>query len=516
MRQNESLMMYSMKANAQAVVGMLIGGGYDYVALLGTDDVEASAAIVMNEEDKDIHGDDNDEDAEHVDEPGDEARIGEGDNELQQDIDMVDNDETDEQEQVEQADNDMQRDPTMLTGYPQKGAVYTPGSLNGLWTGRMIIPSETHLRALLLPPAPLADQQGPLPPVNEPPAAAVPHDHPPLPDNIDNGNENAAPHPPHNANPTNHPLQEAGHRPNPFTETTLGLVAVPLYVRLSEYAMYAGGNPIPCANDTDNGDKDETSRPDGSNGVNVNRDDTFDQGIQDAWFPPNTTLSAKGDHVVVSVPSSVLTSREEGKYEYVAVRNNDEDAKSSLGFGMGSEAEARNKRKPGTFHDRETCTGCIAREKALVAARAQARGMNVETENPVGEPLSSNEESESLQEDETINDLPPYVPSAETLPPCNGIRDVLITGNTDPRHAAAWGNWVWKGRVRKWDGMVGLVRSANNGSNGISTGNGGGGKIFLYGTILRGRNLVGTWRLAHEDPRMPAYEGAFTLGRKDE
>ncbi|KAJ3726400.1 hypothetical protein DFJ43DRAFT_567771 [Lentinula guzmanii] len=156
----------------------------------------------------------------------------------------------------------------------------------------------------------------------------------------------------------------------------------------------------------------------------------------------------------------------------------------------------------------------IAREKALVAARAQAGGMNVETENSVGGPLSSNEEGGSLQEDETINDLPPYVPSAETLLPCNGIRDVLITGNTDPRHAAVWGNWVWKGRVRKWDGMVGLVRSANNGPNGISTGNGGGGKIFLYGTILRGRNLVGTWRLAH-DPRMPAYEGAFTLGRKD-
>ncbi|KAJ3983586.1 hypothetical protein F5890DRAFT_1413391 [Lentinula detonsa] len=261
------------------------------------------------------------------------------------------------------------------SAWVSQSAVYTPGSLNGLWTGRMI---------------------------------------------------------------------EAGHRPNPFTETTLGLVAVPLYVRLSEYAMYAGGSPIPCANDTDSGDRDESS-------------------IQDAWFPPNTTLSAQGDHVIVSVPSSVLTNREEEKYEYVAVRNNDDDAESSLSFGMGSEAEARNKRKPGTFHDRETCTGCIAREKALVAARARARGMNVENENPVSDPLSSNGEGESLQDDETINDLPPYVPSAETLPPCNGIRDVLITGNTDPRHAAAWGNWVWKGRVRKWDGMVGLVRSANNG-----------------------------------------------------
>ncbi|KAJ3733312.1 hypothetical protein DFJ43DRAFT_995509 [Lentinula guzmanii] len=226
----------------------------------------------------------------------------------------------------------------------EDGAVYTPGSLNGLWTGRMIV--------------------GFL----------------------------------------------------PFHE----LIS---HMQLSSFASDTFRDPPP----------DEASRHDGSIGANVNRDDAFDQGIQDAWFPPNTTL------------------------------NNDDDAESSLGFGMGSEAEARNKRKPGTFHDRETCTGCIAREKALVAARAQARGMNVENENPVGDPLSSNGEGESLQEDETINDLPPYVPSAQTLPPCNGIRDVLITGNTDPRHAAAWGNWVWKGRVRKWDGMVGLVRSANNG-----------------------------------------------------
>ncbi|KAJ3863174.1 hypothetical protein EV359DRAFT_43646 [Lentinula novae-zelandiae] len=302
--------------------------------------------------------------------------------------------------QVEQVDHDMQRNHTMLTGYPQKGAVYTPGSLNGLWTGRMI--------------------------VSTPP----------------------------------------GHRPLPFNEGTLGLVAVPLYVRLSEYAVR----------------HDTGSRP-----TNINPDDAFDQGIKDSWFPPNTTLSTKGDRVIASVPSSGPTNGEE--YEYVA-----------------------RKRKPGTFHDRETCTGCIARERALLFARTEAQALvDIDLEHPA-DASSDGCSDEDLSEEEPTEDLPPYVPSAETIPPCNGIRDVLITGSTDPRHAAAWGKWVWRGRVRKWDGLVGLVRSPP----GSSPVNGGGGKIFFYGTLLGGQNLVGTWRLAHEDPRMPAYEGAFTLGRKDE
>lgn len=36
-------------------------------------------------------------------------------------------------------ESDLKRSPTMLTGYPQKGPVYTPGALTGLWTGRMVV-----------------------------------------------------------------------------------------------------------------------------------------------------------------------------------------------------------------------------------------------------------------------------------------------------------------------------------------------------------------------------------------
>lgn len=39
----------------------------------------------------------------------------------------------------DEIDSDMKRSSVMLNGYPQKGPVYTPGALSGLWTGRMLV-----------------------------------------------------------------------------------------------------------------------------------------------------------------------------------------------------------------------------------------------------------------------------------------------------------------------------------------------------------------------------------------
>jgi hypothetical protein len=428
---------------------------------------------------------------------------------------------TDEEDAIEvekeatDDESDMKRSPTMLTGYPQKGAVYSPGALTGLWTGRMVIPSETHLRALLLPPQAPAHVPPAFVPNPNPNGPNVPlgPDGAPIP-NPDPNDPNAALLP--DLAPEPQP-QEAGHRPLTFTEDTLRLVAVPLYVRLEEYAVFSGGESVPCANDTmdiemnEDGSGATTSAASGSgSGSGISTDAleeaSYDQGMRDAWFPPNTTFSTKDSHVVVSVPpgrNNMRVSTDTEQFTYVKIgkkglggEGDTVQDTASPGRTMGSEAEARSKRQPGTFHDPDTCPGCLAREQALLAARVAA-------EAEAGD--DSSEESEDIEP-------PPYVPSPETIPLCDGIRDVVLTGSTDPRHAAAWGKWAWKGRVRSWDGLVGLVRSADTGL--ASTG--GAGKIFFYGTLVGGRNLIGTWRLANEDPRMPAYEGAFTLGRKDE
>ncbi|KAE9399708.1 hypothetical protein BT96DRAFT_683993 [Gymnopus androsaceus JB14] len=251
----------------------------------------------------------------------------------------------------------------MLTGYPQKGAVHTPGALNGLWTGRMVIPSEFHLRALLLPPQPDPND----------PAALGPE---------------GAPNPNFN-DPNAPPAREAGHRPPNFNEDTLGLVAVPLYVRFTEYVVFSGGKTVPCANDTmvAHGDGDEgNASSSGSGSRSSSRDGgheeeaSYDQGIRDAWFPPNTTLALEGDRVVVSVPPGadnmrVRTEREEFVYIKAGKKGGCDDESESkddarAGRSIGSEAKARSQRQPGTFHDRDTCPGCLAREQALLATRS--------------------------------------------------------------------------------------------------------------------------------------------------
>lgn len=51
----------------------------------------------------------------------------------------------DDEEMEEPNDIEFQRSPTMFTGFPQKGAVYNPGSLGGLWTGRMLVRQLSYL-----------------------------------------------------------------------------------------------------------------------------------------------------------------------------------------------------------------------------------------------------------------------------------------------------------------------------------------------------------------------------------
>lgn len=41
---------------------------------------------------------------------------------------------------------------------------------------------------------------------------------------------------------------------------------------------------------------------------------------------------------------------------------------------------------------------------------------------------------------------------------CSGIVDLLLTGETDHSHGQAWNHYIFYGRVRRWDGLIALVR----------------------------------------------------------
>ncbi|KAK7030845.1 hypothetical protein VNI00_013953 [Paramarasmius palmivorus] len=109
-------------------------------------------------------------------------------------------------------------------------------------------------------------------------------------------------------------------------------------------------------------------------------------------------------------------------------------------------------------------------------------------------------------EDDQDQDLP-----LPTRPQCRGscnIQDVLLTGSTDERHGKAWNHYTFHGRVRSWDGCVGLARVPRDPTN---------GRLFFYGHLVGGgKNFVGNWRFAGSDPNMPAYEGALCMGKREE
>ncbi|TFK70059.1 hypothetical protein BDN72DRAFT_959081 [Pluteus cervinus] len=133
-------------------------------------------------------------------------------------------------------------------------------------------------------------------------------------------------------------------------------------------------------------------------------------------------------------------------------------------------------------------------------------------------------------------------PRSKRTPTCRGIRDIIITGTTDYKHARAWGDYVYFGRVRQWDGLIGILRRSRAGL----------GDIFMYGYVVGGGGeeelmasfagvggqdteaapaagpgqqeeekvtgspgcFVGNWRTLSDNPNHPPYECAFVMSRR--
>lgn len=317
----------------------------------------------------------------------------------------------------------------MMAGHPRQGRVYTPGSLTGLWCGRMLIPSQDHLEDMLRPRGPQPEDGRPV-----------------------------------------HP------RPEDFTENHLALVSVPVYMRLTEHVCYAPNPVIPC------GGRSESTDP---------AEREFDQGLGNGYFPNGMRhrRSPDGEGVIFSVPpaaTSTSTIPEEYYYQTLNSKRGVDTVKS----------------KQGKFHDVDNCPGCRVEEEA----RQKARLSTSLEEDEEDEDFDHYTQDSVEDDDDFIEEMaPPHDP--HKVLDCDGIQDIVITGETDDRHGQAWNHFTFHGRVRHHDGMVGILRCPRRP---------GVGNIFFYGTIIGGQNFVGNWRVANVDVSMPAWEGAFSLGKRIE
>ncbi|KAJ7194231.1 hypothetical protein GGX14DRAFT_586818 [Mycena pura] len=271
------------------------------------------------------------------------------------------------------------------------GLVYEPGTFTGLWQGRMLIPGEHHMTALI-----------------------TTLDYPP-----------------------------------DFDEGYLGTTTVPLFMRIAEHHSYAPDFPAPCGN--------------------------AEGALEHGYFPPQTHFVAE------DAGSVVLRVGEDGaeRYKYAT---------------FGAPGAAR--------HDPYACTACRAREDALRARRARAAAAAHEelfARLGLAEPASDDD-------DEMDDDDPPAQDPARE-PPCNGIQDIIFTGATDLRHGQAWSSFEFYGRVRPWDGMIGILRVSSDPRKGT---------LLFYGFIVGGHKFVGNWRAAHQEVGAPAWESAFSAARRDD
>ncbi|TCD63351.1 hypothetical protein EIP91_005652, partial [Steccherinum ochraceum] len=101
---------------------------------------------------------------------------------------------------------------------------------------------------------------------------------------------------------------------------------------------------------------------------------------------------------------------------------------------------------------------------------------------------------------------PGYVPVDEDYTEyientCNGIQDIIITGETIPRHGQAFHHFRFYGRVRRWDGLVAIVRVPTEYPRlGIS---------IFRGYVTANKNWVGSWRAYTSNVRAIPPEGPF-------
>ncbi|KAJ3524706.1 hypothetical protein NMY22_g10879 [Coprinellus aureogranulatus] len=198
---------------------------------------------------------------------------------------------------------------------------------------------------------------------------------------------------------------------------------------------------------------------------------------------------------------------EEMKVEEFAMEAQDVQEDEEMDKGEdGWETEGEDETKEHADMEEEFC-GC-----PLCKAKTVAPPSEYDDDDDDDWDNSDYEESLSDLEDEDELDLEDSTTLGASLPACTSSSspsDVIITGSMDERHAEAWGNFAYYGRVRPWDGLIGILRVGTREEH-------VGSKFFFYGYVYGGRNFVGNWRFAGTDAVSAGMESSFVLTRRGE
>ncbi|KAF7784923.1 hypothetical protein Agabi119p4_1088 [Agaricus bisporus var. burnettii] len=371
--------------------------------------------------------------------------------------------------------------------------VYVPGSMDGLWQGRLVFPMQDALHQL---------------------------------------------------------IQQAVYPQHNFNELSLRVIHQPLFMRLVEHHSVDPDIPIPFPEQNSN-DEDEEDE---------------DLSMKNAWFPGlpgHLDFSSYGNEkkTFVSIngqdnPTWIYTNftrdhdhEEEEEHEghekcemckerrelYRRAMELDKEDLDGLngvyesrweeieGRMFGSVGLSRDESAPmdeDDDHDDEEDDGDGDVEIEDADAEDE-NDVDVEIEDVDIEDETENENEEEIEFIEDPNaDIQNQKPSTSSfmspvrrgtdrtkIEKCNGIKDIIFSGSTDKKHAQAWNQFTFYGRLRPWDGLIGILRRAYWPTQSL---------LFFYGYLVGGERFVGNWRFAAVDPRSPTWESAFVMSRREE
>ncbi|KAF9011371.1 hypothetical protein BDQ17DRAFT_1346082 [Cyathus striatus] len=342
--------------------------------------------------------------------------------------------------------------PKILPGY-----TYTPGSLSGQWQGRLLIPSEMASRNLLL-----------------------------------------------NAHNPQGGLSEMG----------MEVTTQPVFMRLFEHFALGEEDAVPSSSSGTRSMHVPSGHEDQEGKLVTEHDGG--EGMRNAWFP--------GRIGGVSFSPLPPTSYDAHDRDRVRIRT---DYQTRSGPEWVYETFDNEKK---SAHREETCERCRKRLDVLEKVRREERE---EEERSVGlgsgsgssSPREEDEEDEDEEEVRPLNlqfemegdqnpdgsllfvDRTRRTHGRAWVPECvPGVGGVCVSGRTDRRHALAWNAYTFYGRVRPWDGLVGILRMARYPAV---------NHVLFYGYIVNGRNFVGNWRVASADPMQPCWESAFVMSKRE-
>ncbi|GBE77595.1 predicted protein [Sparassis crispa] len=313
--------------------------------------------------------------------------------------------------------------------------------------------------------------------------------------------------------------------PEDFSDQNPRLSTVPVYMRLREHhcispevAVAYGGSPS-----------------------------DYDDGIRNGWFPK---VSFRESHGMVRVDDE--THNEVSHYEtYVEGRPNshsedrcmsclhrrrleDEELQmrvhaqrrasqeAEIGDGGGRSFALRKETSaagpPSTSASRLPSSSPMseaAEDEEMRMAVDNALGPDVNVDELLDEVMGESDHEDGSDAEDTDVDADAYDDDDDRsdtdsvmeymMHTCNGIQDIIVTGETLPRHGQAWHHFRFYGRVRKWDGLIAIVRvPVHYPELGV---------FIFRGYIVANTNFVGSWRAYTHNTHAIPLEGPFVMSK---